>query len=88
MEETRVRKLADYFKKNLAKGYTTESLKWALIKQGYSRIEVEKAIDLVTQELAEEAPLLKEKPKITYQILDEQDKPVTIKKSWFKNLFE
>ena len=28
--------LAEYFKRNLKKGYTADSLKWALINQGYS----------------------------------------------------
>ena len=42
-----LQQLAEYLKKNLKKGYTKESLKWALVNQGHSKIEVEKAIALV-----------------------------------------
>lgn len=53
-----------YIKKNLKKGYTTESLRWALISQGYSRSEVERAIRMANEQLADEVPSLKEKPLI------------------------
>jgi len=81
------RKLVDYFKKNLAKGYTVDSLKWALINQGYSRAAVDIAIQQANKELAEKAPVLKEKPVIKYEIIDEYDNPIKIKKSWWKRLF-
>ncbi len=80
------RKIVDYFKKNLAKGYTIDSLKRALIDQGYSRAIIELALDRANKELAEKAPVLKEKPVIKYEIIDEQNRPVTIKKSWWKKL--
>ena len=79
--------LVDYFKKNLTKGYTIDSLKWALINQGYSRVAIESAIHQVNKELAEKAPLLKEKPVIKYEIVDENDNPITIKKPWWKRVF-
>ena len=81
------KKLVEYIKKNLGKGYTSESLKWALIKQGYSRILVEDALETAHKELAEKAPILKEKPKISYEIIDEYDQPVVIKKPWWKRIF-
>ena len=81
------RKIIDYFKKNLAKGYTSDALKWALIDQGYSRSIVEFALEQANRELAEKAPILKEKPVIKYEIIDEFDKPITIKKSWWKRLW-
>jgi hypothetical protein len=85
MKETvQVRKLAEYFKKNLGKGYTAESLKWALINQGYQRISVEQALELANMEMAHEAPVFKEKPVITHEIIDEAGKPVEIKKPWWK----
>ena len=59
-----IRQLVNYFKKNLSKGYTAESLKWALVKQGYSRTEISKALDVTTIEMAESAPKLIEKPMI------------------------
>ncbi len=81
------RRLMDYFKKNLKKGYTTESLKWALINQGYSRTAVEKAMTESQQELAKQAPILKEKPVIKHEILDEHNKSITIhKKPWWKKI--
>ena len=81
------RKIIDYLKKNLAKGYTPDSLKWALINQGYSRAIIEMALEQANKELAEKAPILKEKPVIRYEIIDEYDNPITIKKSWWKRLW-
>ena len=83
-----VDKLKDYIKKNLKKGYTEDSLKWALIDQGYTRSIVERAIEQVNKELAEKAPVLKSKPIIKYEIIDEYDNPVTIKKPWWKKIFK
>lgn len=83
-----VDKLKDYIKKNLKKGYTEESLKWALVGQGYTRSIIERAIDQVNMELAEKAPVLKSKPIIKYQIIDENDQPITIKKPWWKKVFK
>lgn len=80
-------KLTEYFKKNLRKGYTEESLRWALINQGYSRAMVETAIERAHKELAEEAPVLREKPVIKYEVFDEDDKPVEIKKPFWKRIF-
>jgi uncharacterized protein YeeX (DUF496 family) len=82
------KKIKDYIKKNLARGYTLDSLKIALINvQGYSRAMVERAIEQIHDDLAKEAPLLKEKPKIIHQIIDEYDRPVEIKKPFWKSLF-
>jgi hypothetical protein len=82
-----VDKLKDYIKKNLKKGYTEESLKWALINQGYTRSIVERSIEQVNKELAEAAPVLKSKPIIRYQIIDEYDRPIIIKRPWWKKIF-
>ena len=46
-----IQQLSGYFKKNLRKGYTKESLKWALINQGHSCLEVEKAMKRVDDDL-------------------------------------
>lgn len=77
-------KLADYFKRNLKKGYTEESLRWALVNQGYSRTMIDSALERTHKELAEEAPILRERPIINYEVLDENDKLVEIKKPWWK----
>lgn len=88
MAEDYKRKIINYLKKNLSKGYTQDSLKWALISQGYSRPVVEKAIEQTHKELAEKAPILKEKPKIKYEIIDENNNPIIIKKPFWKKWFK
>lgn len=82
-----VGELSDYIKKNLKKGYTKESLKWALVNQGHSKLEVEKAIKKAELELARDAPILQTKPEISYQVVEPKDAIVEEKKSFFKKLF-
>ncbi|MBT7855916.1 MAG: hypothetical protein HN720_03225, partial [Nitrospinaceae bacterium] len=48
----------------------------------------ENAIEEANKELAEKAPILKEKPLIKHEIIDEFDRPIQIKKSWWKRIFE
>lgn len=79
--------LVNYIKKNLKKGYTEESLRWALINQGYSRLIVERTISRANKELAEEAPIVKEKPRIKHEVFDQDNNPVKVKKSWWKRIF-
>ena len=43
-----------YLKKNLAKGYKIQNLRWALINEGYSKTEVEKAIRVLGTETERE----------------------------------
>ncbi len=81
------KKIMAYLKKNLKKGYTLGSLKWALIGQGYSKTSIERAINELNKEMARKAPVLKEKPIIKYEIVDENDRPVKIKQSWWKKFF-
>ena len=87
MAENPRTRLKNYLKKNLKKGYTSDSLKWTLVNQGYSKVAIERALEIVNKELAEKAPILKEKPVIKYEIIDENDNPITIKKSFFKRIF-
>ena len=87
MVENFKRKLVNYFKKNIVKGYTPDSLRFSLMSQGYSRASVDNALETANKELAEKAPVLKDKPRIKYQIIDEYDQPVQIKRSWWKRLF-
>ena len=82
------RKLIEYFKKNLKKGYTPESLKWALINQHYSRMIVEEALLEANRELATKAPVLKEKPVIKYEVYDEHNRPISLKKPFWKRFFK
>jgi len=78
--------LIEYIQKNLKKGYSLESLKYALISQGYAKVIVENAITEANKELAKKAPILKEKPQIKYEIIDERNQPIVIKKSWIKRI--
>ncbi len=83
-----IQQLTDYIKKNIAKGYTPDSLKFSLMSQGYSRISVERAIDIAHKQLADSLPPLREKPQITYKIItDEEPLKVSKKKGFFKRLF-
>ncbi len=88
--------IADYIKKNLKKGYTLDSLRFSLISQGYSKISVENAIDLVNKQMAKEIPQIKERPEIIYKVVTEngelKDKSPneiasTNKKGFFNKLF-
>ena len=88
MELNSRNKIIEYFGKNLKKGYTLESLKIALVKQGYSRGLIESAFKDFENSLAEKAPILKDKPKISYEIIDEKNNPIKIKKSLWKRFLE
>jgi len=81
------KKLVDYLKRNLKKGYTMEALKWALINQDYSKSLIDRAIEQTNMESAETAPVMKAKPKITHHVIDEYDQPVQIKRSWWDKIF-
>lgn len=86
--EDHIKQIADYLKKNLAKGYTLDSLRVSLSNQGYSRISIEKAIDLANRQLAATAPVMKEKPQISYKTYPDSNvyyEPE--KKGFFKKLF-
>ena len=80
--------LAAYVKKNLKKGYTIESLKFALINQGHSRLEVEKALKRVQEEQSKEAPILETKPSIVYEVIDTDNIQVEPdKRPFWKRIF-
>ncbi len=72
------RELVDYFKKNLSKNYTEDSLKFALMSQGYSRAAIDQALMEAHKEIAKTAPILKEKPVITHEFYNEKNEPVHI----------
>ena len=86
-EKDYIQQLSVYIQKNLSKGYTLESLKYALLNQDYSRSAVERAIKLANQELAKKLPPVKEKPVITYEIVDAPDEiQMPKKQNFFKRL--
>lgn len=63
-----IQQLANYIKRNLSKGYTSDSLKWALVDQGHSRTEIERAIKLANEQLALQAPKMIERPVIKVHV--------------------
>ncbi|MAG38342.1 hypothetical protein CMI45_03075 [Candidatus Pacearchaeota archaeon] len=65
--------IVSYIKKNLKKGYTKESLRFALLNQNFSKYEIERALKKVDSDLASQAPILKTKPKISYESYPIQD---------------
>ena len=80
--------LVEYIKNNLKKGYTKDSLKWALIGQGHSKLEVEKALKHVDTDLANIAPILKTRPEIKYELIGpEEEISKKERKSFWKKLF-
>ncbi len=82
--------LVSYLEKNLKKGYTKESLRWALMNQGYSKIEVEKALKKLDLELAKKAPVLEIKPEIKYEVIEPNEEiSQSIKhRSFWKKFFK
>ena len=85
MEGTYKRKIIDYFKRNAKKGYPVQTLKFALINQGYLRPMVEEAMEQAMKEMAKEAPVLKEKPQIEHEVVVEEP-VVEKKKSWLAKI--
>ena len=84
MPEGYIQQLADYIKRNLAKGYTLDSLRIALENQDYSKISIEQAIELAHKQLAESAPKMQEKPVIKYHF--EPVEVVEEKKSFWQRI--
>ena len=87
--DTTSSRVKDYIKKNLVKGYTLDALRISLINtQGYSPSIVDKAINEMNHELAKEAPILEDTPKIKYEMIDETNKPIVINKiPFWKRMF-
>lgn len=61
-----VKSLIEYIQRNLKKGYKIDQLKWALINQGHSRTEIERAVKYVTdfQEAQKSKKPEDEKPEV------------------------
>ncbi len=84
--------LADYITKNLKKGYNLDALRFSLQNQGYSKISVEKAIEIANKQIAGQIPPLKEKPEITYKIIRDDNSQKEViefyprKQSFFRRL--
>lgn len=81
-------KLIEYLKKNLRKGYPVDTLRIALINQGYMRTTIDESLKEAINELAKEAPTMKEKPQIEHEIIEEvlDADIVPEKKSFWKKI--
>ena len=82
-------KLVEYLKKNLRKGYPVDTLRIALINQGYLRTTIDDSLKEAINELAKEAPAMKEKPQIEHEIITEdnvEETPLVEKKSFWKKI--
>lgn len=88
MKESEYRKkLTDYLRKNMSKGYNIESLRWALVSQGYTRTDIDKAIEEVNREMEAAKKKLEEKPVVKYEVFDNDNQQVYPQKPWWKKIF-
>ena len=85
-QEDYTNQLADYIVKNLAKGYTIDSLRWALVHQKHSRVTVEKALELAQKQMAASAPKIEAPKDIQKEVEIEHPEPEQ-KKGFFARLF-
>jgi hypothetical protein len=88
VENTYRMKLVEYLKRNLKKGYPVETLRIALINQGYSRQIIDEALKEALNRMAAEAPVINEKPEIEHEVIAEVETPVVAKKSAWKKFVE
>lgn len=84
-ESDYIQKVAERVKRNLEKGYKPEALKWALVKQGYTKTEVDKAIKAAQEQLAMEKPKVEPVAAKKVEIIAEPI--VEEKKGFWKKLF-
>lgn len=75
--------LVDYFIKNLnSKKYDSETLKFALIDQGYSRVAVSQAYEEAVKRMAKTAPTI-EKPVIKHEVYNFDENPIDVETMTF-----
>jgi len=82
-ESTKI--IVDYLDKNLKKGYKLEDLKWALVNQKHSRIEIDKAIRIVearTPSVKKDEQKVEEIKEATHEFIMPEKK-----KGFFSRLF-
>lgn len=82
-----IKSLIDYIQRNLKKGYKLDQLRWALINQGHSRTEIERAMKYVTD--LQEAQKAKRTEEPAPEVLQEPPKIEEKKSAWkrFKEWF-
>lgn len=84
-DETYLLRMVEYLLRNVKKGYNLETLKWALINQGHSRLEVEKALSMAQQKLSQPVNTPKSSLPIQQQVAIqiEPEEPKSFWKRWF-----
>ncbi len=85
-EMSHLKNLVDYIKKNSQKGYSRDSLRWALIKQGNMKHEVDKAFQMADAEMAQEMPKVQPQPEPQVEVVNSEI-PTDEKSSFWKRLF-
>jgi hypothetical protein len=53
-DESYILRMSEYVKRNLKKGYKRDAVRFALISQGNSKLEVDKALNFAEKDLAQE----------------------------------
>ncbi len=86
VENTYRARLVEYSKRNLKKGYPVDTLRIALINQGYMRTMVDESLKEAIKQLALDAPVIKEKPQIEHEVITEE--PIVEKKSFWKKIVD
>jgi len=81
--------LVDYMRRNLSKGYKIADLRWTLVSQGYSKIEIDKALNLINEEQEAENKKKQEIEEATKKMFSKQEvEPIREeKKGFFGRLF-
>jgi len=86
VENTYKTRLVEYAKRNLRKGYPVDTLRIALINQGYMRTMVDESLKEAIRQMALDAPVIKEKPQIEHEVITEE--PIIEKKSFWRKIVE
>ncbi len=83
-----VKGMIDYIQRNLKKGYKIDQLRWALVNQGHSRTEIDRAMkyvtDMIEAQKAKKAEEDKAKPEVVVEPVVEEKKGAWGRfKDWF-----
>lgn len=81
--------IVTYLKKNLSKGHKIQNLKWALINEGYSKTEVDKAIRIINLESEREMKseeLKQKKEQLSKPVLINDDMPEIERESFWQKI--
>lgn len=79
--------LMEYLEKNLAKGYKLDDLRFLLIKEGYLRIDVDKAVKIIEEKVKRDKEEREKQVQIarTQQVMEVIEEPN--KKGFFSRIF-